>query len=305
MRATNIIFILLTISLYASSCRAKKHFFFSFYKLFDFLQKDGQANNGTHTNKTLEEMTDELGVSRGRCLYEFISFVGYDDMEMCSPDDEYILHLLPSPSATEVPRKPPIMVKCLLEHTLIGNDTNELRIMNSVQEIVDLLKPIGNNTKRYQPGSCVVVFFYTPTCLGCSLLATPISKLPYAFKTLPVAAIDAYKFPSFNTEFGIVALPTVMLFHQGRPVVKYKGQGNCNAFVTRHTGLKPADVPKNLPTSPLVFSLENRTDYVLIMAWLFILSCAGYYFAQSRLCTQIVEMVKRNWRESEELEHNN
>lgn len=245
---------------------------------------------------------DELGVSRGRCQYHFLSFVSYEDNQLCSQDDEYILHLLPSPASSLEPRKPPIMVKCLPEHPLIVNDTNELRLMNSVQDIVDLLKPIGNNTKRYQPGSCVVVFFYTPSCLACSLVAVPIVELPYAFKTIPVAAIDAYRFPSFNTEFGIVALPTVLLFHQGRPVVKYRAQGNFNTFVTRHTGLKPADLPKNLPPSPLTITMENRTDYVLVMAWLFILTCAGYYFAQSQLCKQICEMIKRNWRESEELE---
>ncbi|XP_058984857.1 uncharacterized protein LOC131805571 [Musca domestica] len=300
----NVLLIILFVGLCATSCSAKKHFLFSFYKLFDFLQKDN-ANNATNTTKSVEEMTvDELGVSRGKCLYDFISFVGYEDLQLCFPDDEYILHLLPSPLATEAPRKPPIMVKCLPEHPLIVNNTNEIRIMSSVQEIVDLLKPIGNNTKRYQPGSCVVIFFYTPSCLGCSLVAGPIVELPYAFKTIPVAAIDAYKFPSFNTEFGIVALPTIMLFHQGRPVVKYRAQGNFNTFVTRHTGLKPAEVPKELPPSPLVISADNSTDYVLVLAWLFILTCAGYYFSQSRFCKQIVEMIKQNWHESEELEHN-
>lgn len=242
---------------------------------------------------------DELGVSRGQCNYHFLPYVSYEDTLICSPDDEYILHLLPTTTATETPRKPPIMVKCLPDHPLIVNGTNELRLMNSVQDIVDLLKPIGNNTKRYQPGSCVLVFFYTPTCLTCSLVAIPINDLPYAFKTIPVAAIDAYKFPSFNTEFGIIALPTLMLFHQGRPVVKYRAQGNFNTFVTRHTGLKPSDVPKHVNLSPLPITVEHRTDYVLILAWMFILSCAGFYFSKSQLCKQIVEMIKRNWRESE------
>lgn len=286
---------------------AKKHFLFSsFYKLFDFLQKDG-PNNVTNTTKSVEEMTvDELGVSRGQCLYEFIPYVGYDDTMMCYTDDEYILHLLPSPAATEQQRKPPIMVKCLAEHPLTMNTSNELRLMSSVQDIVELLKPIGNNTKRYQPGSCVLVYFYTPSCIGCQLFAVATVELPYAFKTIPVAAIDAYKFPSFNTEFGIVALPTLMLFHQGRPVVKYRGQGSVNTFVTRHTGLKPGEVPKILGAFALLgFNNEAPTDYVLVLAWLFILTCAGYYFSQSQLCKQIVEMIKRNWRESEAQLDNN
>lgn len=268
------------------------------------MQKDN-PNNSSNTTKTVEEMTvDELGVSRGQCSYNFIDYISYKDNHECHMDDEYILHLLPSTTASESPRKPPIMVKCLPDHPSIVNGTNKFRVMESVQEIVDLLKPIGNNTKRYQPGSCVLVFFYTPSCFTCSLVAIPINDLPYAFKTIPVAAIDAYKFPSFNTEFGIVALPTLMLFHQGRPVVKYRAQGNLNTFVTRHTGLKPAEVPKHGNPSPLPLKVEKHTDYVLILAWLFILSCAGFYFSKSQSFKQIVEMIKRNWRESEaQLEH--
>lgn len=283
---------------------SKKSLFGSVYKLFDFLQKDN-PNNATNNTKSVEEMTvEELGVSIGQCSYNFLQFISYKDAQQCYADDEYILHLLPSSTAAESPRKPPIMVKCLPEHPSIVNGTNKFRVMESVQEIVDLLKPIGNNTKRYQPGSCVLVFFYTPSCFTCFLVSIPINDLPYAFKTIPVAAIDAYKFPSFNTEFGIVALPTLMLFHQGRPVVKYRAQGNLNTFVTRHTGLKPAEVPKHDIPSPLPLKVQKGTDYVLILAWLFILSCAGFYFSKSQLFKQIVEMIKRNWRESEaQLEH--
>lgn len=247
---------------------------------------------------------EELGVSRGICPYDFLEYISYKDAHQSHLDDEFILHLLPSASASEATRKPPILVKCLPDHPSIKNGNNTFRLMHNVQEIVDLLKPIGNNTKRYQPGSCVLIFFYTLSCYTCSMAATAIKDLPYAFKTIPVAAIDAYKFPSFNTEFGIVALPTLMLFHQGRPVVKYRAQEFLHSFITRHTGIKPAEVTKHSNPSPLPLTVQHQTDYVLILAWWFIISCAGFYFSKSELFRQIVEMIKRNWRESEaQLEH--
>uniref|UniRef100_A0A1A9WWV0 Thioredoxin domain-containing protein n=1 Tax=Glossina brevipalpis TaxID=37001 RepID=A0A1A9WWV0_9MUSC len=278
----------------------------NFYNmLFDIINRDGQ-NNANKTSKRAEEMTlDELGISRGSCQNDFMSLISLESTRMCFVDDEFILHLLPAVTAVEGSRKPPIMVKCLNEHPLIEKGVNKLHMMSSVQEIVDLLKPIGNNTKRYEPGSCVLVYFYTPTCLACTVSAMAINALPHAFKTLPVAAIDAYKFPSFNAEFGIVGLPTLMLFHQGRPIVKYRAEVKFDTFVTRHTGLKPSEFPKYFALTPLLANVEYQMDHVLVLAWVFIFACSAYYFSKSRLCIQIIEMIKRNWRESEaQLEQN-
>uniref|UniRef100_A0A1A9ZBG5 Thioredoxin domain-containing protein n=1 Tax=Glossina pallidipes TaxID=7398 RepID=A0A1A9ZBG5_GLOPL len=226
---------------------------------------------GNNVNKAVERaeyMTlDELGISRGSCQRNFMALISFESIRMCYADDEFILHLLPVVTAAEGSQKPPIMVKCLTEHPLIEKGSNKLRMMGSVEEIVDLLEPIENNTKPYEPGSCVLVYFYTSTCLACTVFALPVNALPHAFKTLPVAAIDAYKFPSFNTEFQIVDLPTLLLFYQGRPVVKYRAGVRFDTFVTRHTGLKPIEFPKFLALTPLPFKVEHRTDYILMLAW--------------------------------------
>uniref|UniRef100_A0A1B0GD90 Thioredoxin domain-containing protein n=1 Tax=Glossina morsitans morsitans TaxID=37546 RepID=A0A1B0GD90_GLOMM len=297
-----LVVLLLTALCFKISCAGRSNFY---NLLFDIINKDGQ-NNSNKTTKRAEEMTlDELGISRGSCQRDFTTLISLESSQICYIDDEFILHLLPAVTSAEGSRKPPIMVKCLNEHPLVEKGLNKLRMMNSVQEIVDLLKPIGNNTKRYETGSCVLVYFYTPTCLACTVSALPINALPHAFKTLPVAAVDAYKFPSFNAEFGIVGLPTLMLFHQGRPIVKYRAEVKFDTFVTRHTGLKPTEFPKYFALTPLLVNVEYQTDYVLVLAWVFIFACSSYYFSKSRLCIQIIEMVKRNWRESEaQLERN-
>lgn len=46
---------------------------------------------------------------------------------------------------------------------------------------------------------------------------------------------------SFNTQFGIVGVPTVMLFHNGRPASKFNDSEYTlemfTRFITRHTGI--------------------------------------------------------------------
>ncbi|XP_036333657.1 thioredoxin domain-containing protein 15 [Rhagoletis pomonella] len=259
--------------------------------------------NGTRSRDISQMTAEELGISRGQCHYDFLSYITYSDRIHCVPDDRYILHLLPSNGGEGI-RKPPIMVRCMQPErpeNATRND-NTLLIMQSVKDIVALLKPVGNATKRHEHGSCVIVLFYTESSLGCAHVAPYANMLPALFPTLRFAAIDAFKFPSFNTEFGIVGLPTLLLFHQGRPIVKfYSDVGTFHAFVTRHTGIKHVEpMPKESEfTGPLPVLPVPEVDYVLILAWTFILVCLGNYFAKSHLCKQIVEMIKRNWRESE------
>ncbi|XP_067633523.1 thioredoxin domain-containing protein 15 [Eurosta solidaginis] len=294
------LFLLITV---LSSTTAEMPTLKTIFKFFAGSNSADTTNNATRT-KDISQMTpDELGISRGQCHYDFLSYITYSERLYCTPDDRYILHLLPT-NYNEVIRKPPIMVRCMqLERpeNATRND-NTLLMMQNVKDIVALLKPIGNATKRHEPGSCVFVLFYTASSLGCAHVAPYANMLPILFPTLRFAAIDAFEFPSFNTEFGIVGLPTLLLFHQGRPIVKfYSDVGTFHAFVTRHTGIKHVEPipPKSEMTGPLPLQPVQQIDYVLILAWSFILLCLGNYFTKSRLCKQIVEMIKRNWRESE------
>lgn len=267
--------------------------------------KDNSNAQTNSTQKPAEEMTvDELGISRGVCVNDFYDLTQRLDSFICFSDDEFILHLLPASKSDDVVRKPFTMVKCIDDHPILSNGSNHLRIMKNVREIMALLKPIGNATKTYESGSCVLVYFYTNSCKMCQMMDVPVMVLPNVFKTLPVLAVDAYKFNNFNTDFGIVGLPTLILFHQGRPAVRKPWNIKLRAFITRHTGLKP-----DIPTFPLniapITVFEQKTDYILIMAWSFISICVGYYVSKTFIYNQFVEMVKRNWRETEaHLEHN-
>lgn len=50
-----------------------------------------------------------------------------------------------------------------------------------------------------------------------------------------------------------------------------------------------------LPSQPIV-----GRDYYLILSWLFILFCAGYYAARSAPATRLWEAVRTNFREANE-----
>lgn len=78
-------------------------------------------------------------------------------------------------------------------------------------------------------------------------------------------------------------------------------------FIQTHTNLKP--VTANVvvtsddfsPTSPLkVTMLEETFDGYLLLSWMFIIACIIYYFSKSQTYRQIVEMINRTWRESNE-----
>lgn len=90
-----------------------------------------------------------------------------------------------------------------------------MQIISSVEDVINVLAPYGNFTKKDKIGRCVVILFYTTSCPGCTLIAPKIMALARQFPNLTIAAIDAIKHHTLNTEFGVIGLPTIMLFHQG------------------------------------------------------------------------------------------
>jgi len=191
-----------------------------------------------------------------------------------------------------------------------GNGT--LYLMNGLNDVMQLLAPSGGGTKSENPGNCVVILFYTKFCPGCQALVPHWNSLARNFVDIKVGALDALEYPGLNTDFGIIGLPSIVLFHQGRMIHKFNTTQqatvtNIQNWIQTHTNLKPATVNVVVtsedfsPTSPLkVTMLEESFDIYLLLSWLFIISCATYYFSKSRTYQQIVEMINRAWRESNE-----
>jgi hypothetical protein len=159
---------------------------------------------------TKSKSKEEIAIvpAEAHSSYTFIDFIAYREREQCSffGDQPYMkLHDLKAEGKG-------IRVKCATDH---NNRTEKIQIMDNVKETISLLSPYGNSTKRSEPGNCVLLLFYTKSCPGSSMVAPHYNALQRQFPYLRILAIDAFKHRSLNTEFGIVGLPTILLFHQG------------------------------------------------------------------------------------------
>lgn len=253
--------------------------------------------------------TDEIQQSmpsKGQSPNSFLDYITYKDKQYCSIYEEQAQEV-DDLKATEVKRR--LKVKCIPAK---GNGT--LHIITSLKEVISVLAPHGNSSRRTLAGNCVVMLFFTKTCIHSARMAPHYNALARHFPDIKITALDAVDFHSLNTEFGIVGLPTIMFFHQGRPLVKFNETEitleTLVKFVTKHSGVEPRLVNHKMTIvvphyisedfkGPLPNKVEKKTDYWLYVAWIFIVVCSCYYFSKSVLYVQIIEMIKRNWRESE------
>lgn len=194
------------------------------------------------------------------------------------------------------------LVSCIVGNSSIGKP---VELINSTR-LLNLLVSDTNVTRRRQPAECVMILFYARYCPFSSLAAPHFNALPRAFPDIKMAAIDAMKYHSFNTQYGIVGVPTVMLFHNGRPAAKFNNSDYTlemfGRFIMEYTGLEPinklfvmsVDFSGPVPSVPV-----KETDYCLVLSWVFIMLCAVYYFSKSAWWQWIVEAVQNSWREAE------
>lgn len=173
-------------------------------------------------------------------------------------------------------------------------------------ELILILQPDPNVTDREQPGLCVAVLFYSKYCPFSSLAVPHYNALPRAFPHIKMVAINAMMYHLFNTQNGIVGVPSLLLFHNGRSVGKFNGSEYTlelfSQFITKYTDI-PA-VEKSTVTSadfagPVTSVPSKDSDMFLIISWLFIIICGCYYFTKSKWWKWIVESIQSNWRESE------
>ncbi len=81
------------------------------------------------------------------------------------------------------------------------------------------------------PGNCTLVLFHAPWCPFSAKAAPHYNALPRAYPPLRVVAIDVQKWKSVNTYFGILGVPNVALFHNGRLIAKFNdSQFTLNKF---------------------------------------------------------------------------
>lgn len=192
-------------------------------------------------------------------------------------------------------------VKCLPN---LGSQ--EVQLVNDT-ELIKLLLPDQNVTHKDKPGNCILVLFYSKHCPFSSMAAPHYNALPRAFPDIKMVAINAMMYHLFNTQNGIVGVPSLLLFHNGRAAAKYNDSKYSldlfSKFITRSTGIQ-AIAKKTFVSSadfggPVYSVPSKESDTFLVLSWIFLYLCAGYYFTMTDTWSWIVETAKKYWRESE------
>ncbi|ODN03113.1 Thioredoxin domain-containing protein 15 [Orchesella cincta] len=159
---------------------------------------------------------------------------------------------------------------------------------------------------RSTPSNCTVVFFYTYWCPWSAKAAPHFNALPRAFRNIRFAAVDSYVYPAINTYFGVLSVPTVVLFYNGKTLAKFNDTtftvNQFAEFISTFTDQKPG-IRLNVTSAdfqgPIPSAIIKGHDWYLYLSWAFILACFIYYISKTTLWQRVLELVQNSWREAE------
>ncbi|XP_044758806.1 thioredoxin domain-containing protein 15 [Coccinella septempunctata] len=190
-------------------------------------------------------------------------------------------------------------------HCLPNLGSEKVEIVNDTH-LIRILTPDSNITSKDTAAQCVVVMFYSKYGTFSSMAAPHFNALPRAFPDIKMVAINTMMYHLFNTQNGIVGIPSVILFHNGRAVAKFNDSEYTlelfSKFVKKNTGIEAKE--KSIVTSadfagPVVSSPSKDSDMFLVLSWIFVFFCAIYYFTKSSWWKWILDTIQSNWREAE------
>src|SRR5437016_4471961 len=95
------------------------------------------------------------------------------------------------------------------------------QIVNLTQLVQDVLWTNTSIKNRTMPANCSVVLFYASWCPFSAKAAPHFNALARAFPHLRVAAIDSSLHSTVNSYFGILSVPTILFFHNGKTISKF------------------------------------------------------------------------------------
>jgi len=161
-------------------------------------------------------------------------------------------------------------------------------------------------SNRSQAATCSLTLFFASWCDFSASAAPHFNALARVFPQLKLYAVDSSMHHSLNTQYGVMAVPTLLVFHNSRPLYKYNyteySLASFTTFVSLLTGLDPQNV-----TEPSVEDWEGPVpsiavkshNYYLLLAFLFTLLCGLREFSKSPLAGQLVDTLRNAWREAE------
>ncbi|XP_064486478.1 thioredoxin domain-containing protein 15-like [Ornithodoros turicata] len=185
--------------------------------------------------------------------------------------------------------------------TLEPDENNTLVLINGTT-LLQILTPPVNRTNA-SAGDCVIVTFFSPYCVFSARTAPYVNAIPAAFSSIRFFAVDVVKSNQLNMRYGLVAVPSILLFHNGRAIAKFNDTHpsieGLAAFINKHTRLAPEREVDPLPGGPIPDVALKSIDWVLLAAWVFTILCFLCTFLKSSYWKKISTSVQTAWREAQ------
>jgi len=181
---------------------------------------------------------------------------------------------------TTTPTKPAIRWPCnpltkISLEPFVNNNNESLDssviIINNETMLTNLISAM-NRTKV-----CGLLLFYSPFCEFCTNLAPLYNAVGRSYRDILVIASDAQNVMGVSAKYGIVGIPTILLFHSGKAVAKYnrsRTPSDFHDFILQLTGVRPSaslNITQDDNLGPLTSTLKESRDYYLIFSICFII----------------------------------
>jgi len=183
-----------------------------------------------------------------------------------------------------------------------------VQLLNNTEFQARLLEEYNSSvSNRSGPAHCSITLFYAPWCPFSADAAPHFNALARHFPDIKMYAMDSSMYHSLNTQYGVMALPSVLLFHNSRPLYKYNyteySLEKYAEFVTILTGIKPVNKTQQLLPQDYIGPVPTEAvvgrNYYLLLAYVFSLLCGLVQFSKSPLCERMIDTVRNAWQEAE------
>ncbi|CAH1793666.1 unnamed protein product [Owenia fusiformis] len=178
-----------------------------------------------------------------------------------------------------------------------------VKIVNST-ELLEIL-----TERNGSAGNCAVVLFFAPWCPFCAKAAPEFNAVARAFPQLDVLAIDSMHFSSLNARFGTIAVPNILLFHNTKAVAKFNHTSRTLDkfvnFLVNSTGFEPdksVNVTAEDYIGPLLSIPTEEKDYLLWVAWLFLIAFTSWVTVRSHIGQRLRQNVMLAWAEHQHMD---
>ena len=165
-------------------------------------------------------------------------------------------------------------------------------------------------TNRSSPAPCSLTLFFADWCHFSAAAAPHFNALARAFPQLPAHAVDSSKHHSLNTQYGVMAVPTILVFHNSKPLYKYNlteySLDKFIEFVSLVTGLEAINgtsVESEDYEGPVPSVAVEHRNFYLWLALTFSILCGIFQFSKSPLARQLRAQVLLSFIKSEIIAH--